>query len=193
MSHQKLFFIALLPPEEVSQFATEIKQHFADIYHSKAALKSPPHITLQPPFKWNLDNLSILKEKLHQFSQKQSPIPMTLNGFSAFKPRVIYIDVLKNQELINIYEQLNRFLAVNFNIVQEKGKDRGFSPHLTVAFRDLTKANFYQAWSEFKDKRIHFHFNISQLTLLIHYKNKWQIEQNFTFRNIVNSKKEKLN
>ncbi|MFN6233029.1 MAG: 2'-5' RNA ligase family protein, partial [Microcystis sp.] len=49
-----LFFIALLPPPEVQEIATKIKVEFAEIYNSRAALKSPPHVTLQPPFRWNL-------------------------------------------------------------------------------------------------------------------------------------------
>ena len=42
-----LFFIALLPPPEVQEIATKIKLEFAEIYNSRAALKSPPHVTLQ--------------------------------------------------------------------------------------------------------------------------------------------------
>ncbi|MGK7915884.1 MAG: hypothetical protein AB4038_10100 [Prochloraceae cyanobacterium] len=42
---KRLFFIALLPPEEIQQNVTKIQQHFAQVYSSRAALKSPPHIT----------------------------------------------------------------------------------------------------------------------------------------------------
>ncbi len=183
MTNQQLFFIALLPPREVSQIATEIKQHFATIYDSKAALKSPPHITLQPPFKWNLQDLGILKAKLKEFSQNQAPIPMILDGFSAFKPRVIYINVLKTKELLTIHQDLIYYLEHTFNLVNNKEKSRTFSPHLTVGFRDLTKTNFYRAWSEFKDKKLNFEFIVPELTLLIHNGKKWEVEENFTFEN----------
>ncbi|WP_216351346.1 hypothetical protein [Leptolyngbya sp. 'hensonii'] len=33
-------FVALLPPKPVQEYATQIKQHFADRYQSRAALKS---------------------------------------------------------------------------------------------------------------------------------------------------------
>jgi 2'-5' RNA ligase len=46
------FFIALLPPQMIQDYANQIKQYFAEQYTSQGAQKSPPHITLQPPFVW---------------------------------------------------------------------------------------------------------------------------------------------
>ena len=176
-----LFFIALLPPEHVRQVASDIKQHFAQVYNSKAALKSPPHITLQPPFAWELENLPKLEAFLAEFSQTQTPIPMILDGFAAFKPRVIYINVLKNAELLTLHQQLTKYLQKSLNIVHQVRKNRPFSPHLTVGFRDLSKANFYQAWSEFKGRQLHFEFTVSELTLLRHNAKYWEIHRNFSF------------
>ncbi len=176
---KKRFFIALLPPKDVQEEATKIKEYFKNIYNSKAALKSPPHITLQPPFQWDIDNLSSLIEELNYFSESQKPFSLTLSGFSAFKPRVIYIDVIKTSELLLIQKQLMSHLESSLNIVHQVSKSRPFSPHLTVAFRDLTKKNFYQAWPEFKDKEIYYNFIIKQLALLIHNGRNWEIHSEY--------------
>jgi 2'-5' RNA ligase len=173
------FFLALLPPQEVQQLAKQIQQHFAEVYQSRAAQKSPPHITLQPPFDWQSENLPILQQKLTEFSQTQPPIPMTLEGFGAFKPRVIYIRVLKTPELLEAQKHLNTYLETSLNIVHEASKHRAFSPHLTVAYRDLSKLNFYKAWPEFASQAFHFEFVVPQLTLLSHNGECWQIEREF--------------
>ena len=178
---KNLFFIALLPPKEVQQVANEIKHHFAEVYHSRAALKSPPHITLQPPFKWEQKKLNDLKQLLHNFTQSRSPIPMTLDGFAAFRPRVIYINVLKTTELLKVQQELKTTLESCLGIVHQPSQHRSFSPHLTVGFRDLTKANFYLAWQEFKERQLHFQFNVPQLTLLQHNGKSWYIESEFLF------------
>ncbi len=94
MSHAKRFFIALLPPQAVQDYATEIKHHFAAHYESRQAQKSPPHITLQPPFEWASDQVFHLEQSLREFADQSAPVPITLEGFSAFPPRVIYINVL---------------------------------------------------------------------------------------------------
>ncbi|EAZ94336.1 2'-5' RNA ligase family protein [Crocosphaera chwakensis] len=179
---KKRFFIALLPPKDVQEEVTKIKEYFKDIYNSKAALKSPPHVTLQPPFEWDTENLPPLIQELNYFSQSQQSFSMTLRGFSAFKPRVIYIDVLKTSELLSIQKSLMFHLESSLNIVHQVSKSRPFSPHLTLAFRDLTKKNFYRAWPEFKDKEIYYNFVINEITLLIHNGRNWDIHSEYCFK-----------
>ncbi|ACB52782.1 putative 2',5' RNA ligase [Crocosphaera subtropica ATCC 51142] len=181
---KKRFFIALLPPKDVQKEATKIKKYFKDIYNSKAALKSPPHVTLQPPFEWEIEDLPNLIQALNHFSQSQQPFFMTLNGFSAFKPRVIYIDVLKTSELLSIQKSLMSHLESSLNLVHSVSKSRPFAPHLTVAFRDLTKKNFYQAWPEFKDKEFYYNFMINEITLLIHNGSNWDIHSEYCFNQL---------
>ena len=176
---EKLFFIALLPPEDVRDTVTEIKRYFAENYSSSHALKSPPHITLQPPFKWLVEKENLVEECLAEFSKAYSPVPITLSGFGAFPPRVIYVDVMKTPELLNIQRELMSHLEATLNIVDQVSKTRPFSPHMTVAFRDLTRQNFLAAWPEFKQKPLHFEFTISHLTLLVHNRKFWEIKAEF--------------
>lgn len=175
------FFIALLPPQDVQEEITQIKQYFANIYNSKAALKSPPHVTLQPPFIWDIEDLSRLEEQLQAFCYSHGSLSMILDGFAAFKPRVIYIDVFKTPELLALQQALMSHLASSLAIVDPVSNSRPFAPHLTVAFRDLTKPNFHQAWSEFQHKPIQFEFMINHLTLLSHNGKMWEIYQEFLF------------
>ncbi|CAD5931322.1 Putative phosphoesterase GK0864 [Planktothrix tepida] len=181
---ERLFFIALLPPQEIQNQITEIKHYFAQTYNSHHALKSPPHITLQPPFKWLIEDLQTLEQRLSEFALKQSSISITLSGFNAFPPRVIYVDVIKTPELIKIHQQLMDDLEQQLNIVHEVSKKRLFSPHVTVAFKDLTRTAFKTAWLEFAQRSIYFDFTISELTLLIHNGQNWNIKAQFPFLNI---------
>ncbi|MGK7884285.1 MAG: 2'-5' RNA ligase family protein [Crocosphaera sp.] len=178
---KRRFFIALIPPKYIQEEATKIKEHFRDLYNSKAALKSPPHVTLQPPFEWDIEDLARLIPELNDFSESQQPFSMTLNGFAAFKPRVIYIDVVKTTELLSIQKSLMSRLEYSLNIVHQVSKKRPFAPHLTVGFRDLTKKNFYQAWEEFKDQEIYYNFIVNKLTLLIHNGRNWEIHSEYKF------------
>ena len=178
---KQLFFIALLPPVEIQEEANKIKRYFAQVYNSKAALKSPPHITLQPPFYWELDRLNELKTVLNDFMKTQSSLSIVLDGFAAFKPRVIYIDVHRTAELLAIHKKLMQLLESSLDIVHNPSKTRPFAPHMTVGFKDLTKANFYQAWDEFKNQSFNANFDVSKLTLLRFNGQKWDIESEFSF------------
>ena len=173
------FFIALVPPPDIEQHITEIQQYVAEHYNSRGALNSPPHITLQPPFHSLAEDVPKLEESLNQFSVNRRPIPVTLSGFAAFAPRVIYVDVVKSPELLEIHSYLMSYIETNLGIVDRVSQSRPFVPHMTVAFRDLTKDNFKRAWLEFAGRSLHFEFTASALTLLLHDGSRWNISHQF--------------
>ncbi|BAY94662.1 MULTISPECIES: 2'-5' RNA ligase family protein [unclassified Tolypothrix] len=174
-----LFFIALLPPQDIQDYANQIKQYFVDNYASRHAQKSPPHITLQPPFQWADSEMSRLETSVGELAMGKQPVPITLKGFAAFAPRVIYINVLRTPELLNLQADLMAHVEATLGIVDEVGKTRPFAPHMTVAFRDLTKQNFKAAWPEFENRQLHFEFIADKLTLLMHDGRRWNIKSEF--------------
>jgi len=171
--HQR-FFIALVPPPEIQAEANAIKQYFSDRYQSRAAHRSPPHITLQAPFEWPLAALPELTTALAQFASQQPGVSVVLNGFAAFPPRVIYIDVHPAPPLLLLQAQLTEYLHQTLALSSSR-PSRAFVPHLTVAFRDLTKANFAAAWAEFRDRPLNYTFTAEALTLLQHDGQRWLI------------------
>lgn len=178
-STESRFFIALLPPEVVQQVATSIKEDFRDRYDSAAALRSPPHVTLQPPFLWPPVDLPRLAMALAAFAAQYPPLPMTLSGFNAFPPRVIFIDVVKTPELLSLQVNLMQYMAAELGICDRQSSHRPFAPHLTIAFRDLKPSAFRKAWPELQDRPFHAEFLVSTLTLLRHTGQRWDIAQEF--------------
>ncbi|MDJ0735990.1 MAG: 2'-5' RNA ligase family protein [Nostocaceae cyanobacterium] len=174
-----LYFVALLPPKDIQDHANQIKQYFADNYASKHAQKSPPHVTVQPPFEWEDDNLSALEACLQEFTTGQNAIPVILKGFGAFIPRVIYIHVEKTKELLSLQANLMAHMETKLGIVDPVSQTRPFAPHMTVAFKDLTRKNFKLAWHEFKHRELYFEFTAISLTLLRHNGRQWDIQSEF--------------
>ncbi|MBW4461180.1 MAG: 2'-5' RNA ligase family protein [Nodosilinea sp. WJT8-NPBG4] len=175
------FFVALLPPQPVQDAITAIKQDVERRFGSRAALQSPPHITLQPPFDWSLERLDELQHHLHRFARQQRPLPVVLEGFSAFPPRVIYVDVHQTASLMAVQPALIAHLETHCGLRQsDRASDhrrapRPFTPHVTVGFRDLTPAAFHQAWAEFEHRPFSADFDVPTLTLLRHDGQVWQI------------------
>ena len=176
-----LFFIALLPPQEIQDYATQIKQEFTDKYNSRHAFKSPPHITLQPPFEWAEGNLTILEECLQEFVAAKESVTIILSGYGAFIPRVIYINVEKTLNLLALQAELMAHLENQLGIVDKISKTRPFRPHMTVAFKDLTRKNFRNAWEEFERRELNFEFAVDKLTLLLHNGKCWNVKSEFLF------------
>ncbi|MFB2981663.1 2'-5' RNA ligase family protein [Microseira sp. BLCC-F43] len=176
-----LYFIALLPPQEIQDYANRVKQYFASRYNSRHAQKSPPHITLQAPFEWDQESVSVLEQSLQNFANQRPSIPISLSGFAAFPPRVIYINVVKTPPLLTLQADLMDCMMRELGIVDPMAKQRPWAPHMTVAFKDLTKQNFKAAWPEFEHKPVQFEFTANYLTLLIHDGGRWHVSAEFPF------------
>ena len=173
------FFIALLPSQAVQDYVNEVKQVFDDRYNSRAALKSPPHITLQPPFEWLLEACPVLNQCLGEVAAQFPPLPITLSGFGAFPPRVIYLNVIKTPALLALQAAVITQMESVLGIVSAESKTRSFTPHMTVGFRDLTKENFKAAWAEFQPQPLQLEFMATHLTLLQHDGQRWTPNREF--------------
>lgn len=168
-----LYFVAIIPPKSVEKKITGIKHEFADRFSSDHALRSPPHITLNMPFKWRPDHEKKLIQCLETVTL-ENPIKITLNNFNCFPPRVIYIDVEESDDLYNLWACVTYTLRKNLGIDNADYKNRGFLPHVTVAFRDLKKPAFTSAWDEFKDRKYNAQFDVNSIWLLKHNGKVWE-------------------
>lgn len=175
------FFVALLPPEPIQADVTQIKQQFKETYNSSAALRSPPHITLQAPFEWPLAEIPKLHRQLRAFAESRSPLEVDLSGFAAFPPRVIYIDVMKTVELASLQRDLADHLRHTLAIDDPKAKTRAFRPHMTVAFRDLSVKQFKAAWPLFQERIYEQTFIVTELTVLQHDGRRWLVHYRYPF------------
>ncbi len=164
----------------MQDYANQVRQHFADQYDSRKAFASPPHVTLQPPFEWALTPVE-LETSLRHFVQTEAPVAVTLSGFGAFAPGVIFINVLRTLELLALQTRLNLYCTEHLSL-PDRYPNRPFTPHMTVAFRDLTPENFHRAWPEFESKPLdlvntvdgNYQFIADRLTLLRHDGQRWQ-------------------
>lgn len=176
MDHnKKLYFIAVVPPSEIQSDITKIKHYFADHYNAKHALKSPPHITLIPPFLWPEKQEIPLIKSLDEFCSGQPAADVELDGFNSFPPRVIYIDVKKNENLEKLFRNLITYLEEKWEIKKLIRFADRFHAHMSVAFRDLARKSYQTAWKEFQYKQLHYRFTADKLVLLKHLEKSWKI------------------
>lgn len=174
------YFLAIVLPSpsqrEVMAFKEYVKEHF----DSKAALRSPAHITLHMPFEWKLKKEEVLIETLHNFHFPQS-VQVELKNFNHFEDRVVYVDVVANPLLEQLQKSLVTHVKQNLGLTNEAYNRRGFHPHATIAFRDLNKARFREAWAHFQTQTYHAKFSTSAFHLLKHTPGRWDVFKEFTF------------
>lgn len=172
------YFIAIVPPEPLLSQIQELKKSIFETYGTKGALRSPGHITLHMPFSWEEEKEEKLISSLQNFSFEKE-FQITLFGFSCFEPRVIFINVEENDLLFQMQQQLVRYAKQNLQLFNQSDDMRGFHPHVTVAFRDLKKPQFYKMWEEYKNKKTDATFTCKNISLLKHLDDKWEVYKTF--------------
>jgi 2'-5' RNA ligase len=168
-----MYYIAIVAPEEINQQVLKWKNYFKDHFDCTVALKSPAHITLIPPFWMKEDLENDLVNSIKDFSITKNKFEIALKDFTAFKPKVIFVDVVKSEILTDFYQSFTDCIDVNkFPI---KKDDRPFHPHVTLATRDLHKKAFREAWEIFSKKKYEALWMVNGISLLRHNKKNWDV------------------
>ena len=171
---KSMFFIGICPPHPLEKQIHGIKEEFHQKYGVKGGFRSKAHITLQMPF-----NLAINKEEefisaLNDILTEKKPFGIQLKDFGKFEPRVIFIDVRENDKLESLQKSVEQFMK-RFQIFNSTHKNNGFTPHITIAFRDLKKPTFYKIWNEVKDRDFKETFEANSITVFKHNGKSWDI------------------
>ena len=176
-----LYFVAIIPREPLKSRVTEIKTDLQAKFNTKAALKSPPHITMHMPFRWKLKKMDLIVTTLAQLAAQTKAFSVELKDFAAFPPRVIYLNVAENTALNNLKSGVSQLSLQKWKLF-DRVDSRPFHPHMTVAFRDLTKVNFEKAWELFKNRTFEEQFLADKMTLLKHNGKFWEEFMEFSFQ-----------
>lgn len=178
---EALYFIAIIPPSPLCEELMALKEEFRDVYQSKASLNSLPHITLHMPFKYKVKKEVKLLNTLEIFTSQQYGFEIKLNGFGAFEPRVIYTKIEDNEALILLQKALADLCRRELKLLNANYRNHAFHPHITLAFRDLKKTQFKQAWSLYEPKSLEASFKASAICLLKHNGKSWNPIQTIGF------------
>ena len=174
----KKYFLAIVIPPPLFEKIEAVKQHLFDEYELRGSLRSPAHITLHRPFEWTEKNEKRMIEKLNNFKFEKN-FKVEINNFSFFEPRVIYVDVVMNKMLSELYTGIKNFARTELKLLNEVNNPRGFHPHITVASRDLKQARFFELKPFFETKQLNGSFICNSFALL-KLEKKWEIAKEFT-------------
>lgn len=171
MSRKALFFVAICLPEPTAGEVRKLQQDAATHFQSRAALRSPAHITLVPPFSTSEDRIEVIAQAIGNVASTQKPYEIALDGFGHFGNRVIFLKV-------NSQADMGQQAAVLLKVLQDidlplKTEDRAFHPHVTIAFKDLRRQYFEDAYSYFKGIQFSHHFTARDYTLLKREEGRW--------------------
>jgi len=175
-----MYFIAQVLPPHLNEQVLQWKWLMQERYGCKVALKSPAHITLVPPFWLDEQFEAALVQDTNTVVAGVAAFTIITNGFSAFKPRTIFIAVEPNAHLDALKKKVDDFFAGK-EAYKVKLDRRPFHPHITIATRDLHKKTFAEAWPLFETKAFKEEWTADSISVLRHNKKNWEVFHMATF------------
>ena len=182
MNDAARYFLAIVPPEPVLSQVLSLKKEACRQFNSCAALKSPSHITLHMPFLWKEKKIDQLLGALSAFSTGIHYVDIRLNKIGHFGNRVIFLDPEANEDLLMLQSMLVKTVRLKLKLLNAEYKDRAYQPHMTIAFRDLKKQVFDEAYEYFTQKKLSFRFQAKDFALLRHDGKQWHDYKRFGFQ-----------
>ena len=179
MTAGNLYFVAIIPPEPVFTEIHAFKVIARDMFESSRALRSPPHITLLPPFRATTQSLKQCDKLLEQVSNAHHRFGISLSGFGAFPPKVVFVLPKLSDALRALQSDVEFEISALLGISRPT---RPYHPHMTVAFKDLRKSMFGTAWNYFSAIDYERNFEVSTIVLLRHYSTGWRVSRQFALR-----------
>ena len=174
MDNKELYFIALIPDNDLKKRVREVKERIRSDYGAGHALKSPAHITLQMPFKREQSDETAISAVLRRFAREETSFNIEVNGFGAFPPRVIYIRITDPDPVISLHRRLKETLMDQLGFSEDEIM-KHVQPHITVATRDLSREAFSEAWPEFMNEEFPGRFEVKSIFLLKHNGRNWDV------------------
>jgi 2'-5' RNA ligase len=173
---ESLFFVAILPPPEISADIDEIRKQCSSDYQVYSALKPPVHITLIPPFKLN----AALEDKLIttlQHCRNFRSFEQELHDYDGFPPKVIFIRASKNPGIIALHKNIT--IKIRPYLKESPGS---INPHITIAYRDVEEPIYEKIMQAYSKKRFRVNFIVNKFALLKHDGKKWNMLKEFESR-----------
>jgi 2'-5' RNA ligase len=175
-----LYLVATLPPEPILGQVWALKQEVHERTGSRNAIRLPPHITLVPPTRQASGFDALAATALTEFAEKHSSCTVGLHNFSWFGNRTLFVKVVESQPLLTLHSDLQAWCRQRLPTI--KPETRPFTPHMTLATRDIPPATVPALQQEFKHREYQATFEVQALTLFRHNGQRWESIAQCTLR-----------
>ncbi|MEI5908068.1 2'-5' RNA ligase family protein [Bacillus spongiae] len=125
----------------------------------------------------NCSSIDSVKDELSNLCMELPLIEVIVEGFGFFEApsKVVYLKVLKTDELIELHRKINDYLAKYCEDLFELYIPEYWIPHITLAMGDLSETDFNSFKESYKDYSPSFKQTISKLAL-VEFKNNGRVE-----------------
>ena len=178
---QQTHFIGVLVPKELSNALTDCRTWMHEQYGCKSGYGTPIHITLVPPF--HLDDSFTTKQVVTSVQSAicnfhATEFDANVKGFASFGDRTLFAKVLPSPQWTPLRDAvLNELLTTCPGCT--KKDTRPFTPHLTIANRDIPLHAAEAALAHFSAFDLEATFPVNTICVFVRKNGSWiSIDEN---------------
>lgn len=168
-------FVGILASEGLSETLMRCRHWMGEVYGCRSGFATPIHVTLIPPFALREPGeIDALARAIEQTARKADPFAASAAGFGAFGERTVFARVVPDPRWLELRDAL--FAEASRALPGILRKDaRPFTPHLTVANRDIPAGAIPRALERFGALGLDEAFPVDRIALFERRGGVWEI------------------
>lgn len=178
---ENLFLVCLIPPVSIVEDIDVIRTDLSERFNVLESLKRPAHITLYNPVKISSGAAELSFFKALESASFANPFIQVIKNYHSFAPHTIYINVDQNEGIMQLQSQIKKALRP-LNLWPQKENSK-FTPHLTIAFKDVKPNVYAEIIDDLKDKKFKREFLVGSFSVYKHIDKKWRPYKEYPFKN----------
>ena len=175
---QHTHFIGVLVPEDIRATLEDCRRYMNEAYGCKSGYGTPIHVTLVPPFhlpeEFSTKDLAMVIEKEVILAGSELKFDGHIENFDAFGDRTIFAKVVPNENWTKLRDKVIGAVLKAAPGCTKKDK-RPFTPHLTVANRDIPSGASVAALQVMNELNLVEDFPVDKVAIFERGGGKWNV------------------
>ena len=175
---QQTHFLGVLLPEELEAEIEEYRAYMRSAYNCKSGQRTPLHVTLVPPFRlpdeFSTRDIESAIQKRILPKADDFRFVSKVSGFGAFSERTLFASVELSPKWTYLRDKTVSALLEACPKCTKKDA-RAFTPHITIANRDIPEGGVKKALSSLGEKELCADFPVNNITIFERKNSLWEI------------------
>ena len=167
-------FIGVLLPEDITLTLEECRRYMREAYGCKSGHATPIHVTLVPPFnlpdEYSTEDLARAIES--EVLPKGLGFTARIDNFDAFADRTLFAKVVTDEKWV-VFRNVVYGAVVKAAPGCVKKDERSYTPHLTVANRDIPAGVMTDSLQVMNELNLVEDFPVDNVTIFERQGGKW--------------------
>lgn len=174
-------FLGVLLPEDIDGEIESAREYMRGAFGCKSGQKTPLHVTLVPPFHLSEEfSTTDIICAIREIDFSRLAFTSKIDGYDAFGDRTLFAKVIPNTQWVSLRDTVLKALLNTIPHCTKKDT-RPFTPHITVANRDIPAGSSVKALKALNELELKVSFSVDNITIFERKNSLWEVADTICF------------